>query len=729
MVWNPPADDPRKISIASYYGALEPYVAIYEKQFQPDTGRPDQYAYEAVTIFSAAWKATREAAYADLAVTATRAFCKWLDTDTQAQVKAAAGGRPNIGSYWLPMCANFVLAMDTMAGTPQKDQIKALLAPSLGHRADAFPIYWEKGAMNRTIMAAHWYDLALSLTPDLHQATALRIFADGIWNAWWPACDLDEDDSHYSTVLDLLLLDSWCRLRQTDWWRNTAMGANLWRHYCEEITNDGTLPAYGDGGVHGYYFPALRFAELAASRTRERRYKWLAHRAFWNGRDRMAELQSKIGYTCAIELALAYQVADDTVTETPPAAGLTVTQRRSRERTDWSAPNFSGPFFTLHDWTASKVIFRSGPSETDHCLIVQAASAAGHGHPDAGNIAHYSGDWSQYLCHGVTRLDHYLEHHNLPVLQDPAVSIPESQGYMLPFVSEATSVPVYGSAPDAGYARVHIGEYPGITPTEAWWQQIRGLRSGYPPPHAIGYKNWPVRVDRSVLFVNNAFTLVRDLISFSLDASAVVGQNWITGDNMDTPGPNWVNTRIPVLYGHPYETPPLAPVEQGNGELLIWIVPDGAATMQVVHGPRNSWFGNYYINLPNRVWSPRAGDWKQGQQLPYATLLMPHPPSVPAADLATAIDVIRHDQTATILHIRSGSASRILAVSNQRAAIDVPPFMLNAEAAVVTFSNGVPSRLSAWRISKLTMGGATLLDLPDPADISITDFRPGTPLA
>jgi hypothetical protein len=708
--------------MASYYDAMkrDPYAQLYEKRYQSDPDKPDEYGYNAVTIFAADWKATRKSYYAELALRATRAFCKYFDTETNSG--------PTDGKYRLDLCANFNLAMITLAGTPQHDQMVALLGASLGHRADAFPIYPKRGAYNTTIMPAHWYELALKLKPDLHNASQLRAYIEDIWNSWWPLRDIDEDSSHYTTDIDLLVLDSWCRLRGVDWWRDTD-GRNLWRHYCESITNDGTLPAYGDGGVHGYYFKAVRFAELTAARTRDGRYKWLAHRAFWNGRDRIKKLEQGIGPTCSLELALAYQVADDTVTEVPPKPGLFITRRRFREKTDWTVPKFVGPYFLLHDWAPSKIIFRSGSTHEDHYMMVQAANQAGHGHPDSGVISHYSGNWSYFLCYGAGRLDYYMEHYNVLMLQDPSVSVPEQAGHTLRLVSEGTSVPVSGSAPDASYARVHIQEYPGVIPTDEAWQKIRKLRSGYAPPRAIGYKNWPARLDRCVLFVNNSYALVRDRVQFSLNVTATVGQNW-TMDQMDPPGLNWANIRIPLLYGSLATKPPLAPIEGGAGELLIWMVPDGVNKLQVVKGPRNSWYSPKnpeYINLPNRVWSPRSGNWTKGQELAFATLLLPHAPADRAAQLAASIKSLRHDNEATVIQVGNAGSSRILAINNGNSEVSVGPFGVKAEAAVLTVVNRQPARLSAWRATRVVLHNSTLLDVATPTDISITNFGPKPP--
>ena len=71
------------------------------------------------------------------------------------------------------------------------------------------------------------------------------------------------------------------------------------------------------------------------------------------------------------------------------------------------------------------------------------------------------------------------------------------------------------------------------------------LRSGSlaGPEQAVGYRigGW---LDRSVVFANHRFTVVRDRIVLTAQADAQLGQNWTSGQ-MGLPGTHWVNVWTP----------------------------------------------------------------------------------------------------------------------------------------------------------------------------------------
>jgi hypothetical protein len=175
-----------------------------------------------------------------------------------------------------------------------EDGVKIVLIPvfgeSIGKRANAWPLYPQKNGTNLgPLCPALWYDLALKYSPTpIPRAAELKAYADAIWKDWRKCADTDEDDPNY-TMADLLVCEAWCRLRCFEWWkdRHTSL---MWLDYAEQVGNDGAWPAYGDGGNIGRYFTALFACELAAKHTRDGRYRWFAHRAFWNGRERHYQL-------------------------------------------------------------------------------------------------------------------------------------------------------------------------------------------------------------------------------------------------------------------------------------------------------------------------------------------------------------------------------------------------------------------------------------------------------
>src|SRR5262249_24269797 len=144
-------------------------------------------------------------------------------------------------------------------------------------------------------------------------------------------------------------------------------------------------------GTPGQYFRGLVCAELAARRTQHGRYKWLAHRAFWRGRDHLLALRGGTNMN-EVYTALAYLHADDSIQEQACPVGVTLRQRQWRDLSpvETRQPPFNGRwFFFQPKLTPSKLIFRAGMSPTDACLVMQAGQRGGHGHMDAGAITYY----------------------------------------------------------------------------------------------------------------------------------------------------------------------------------------------------------------------------------------------------------------------------------------------------------------------------------------------------
>src|SRR5262249_23805 len=196
-------------------------------------------------------------------------------------------GYYRLGKEW----AYTFAAIQYTKGTPQYDTMMAAMWTILGQIVDTWPILDADGATFDLFATAFWYDGALKYyhyynpTLTLVHTAQLELFPDKTWNEWAAYQDTDEDDPDYGTG-SLLILDAWCQLPT----RSFPADFRLWRHYAEQIANDGSYPAYGDAGTPGQYFRSLVCAELAARRTQDGRYKWLAHRAFWRGRDHLLAL-------------------------------------------------------------------------------------------------------------------------------------------------------------------------------------------------------------------------------------------------------------------------------------------------------------------------------------------------------------------------------------------------------------------------------------------------------
>ena len=453
-------------------------------------------------------------------------------------------------------------------------------------------------------------------------------------------------------------------------------------------------------------------AELAVTRCHDGQAQWFAHRAFFNGRDRIKQMCAGIGSMSYTYLAMSYLLADDSVPETPPQAGLTVSQLRYHLVNDFNSRGPRMVLFTLENhWAPSKLMFRAGPQETDQYLLVQAAGQSGHGHPDTGAILQYSGDYAFYLVSGMTRLDHDMEQHNLFVLRDPVKDKPWNAA----FTAEDYAVPVSGQSPEGAYGRIHIQEAPGVN-VEETWKQVQAWRGGGYAPHlACGYKNWPVRLDRSIVFVNNQFAVVRDVMIPTVACQAQVGQNWVVGNFGPTVGANWVNvwTRNP-LSGYYYSAVPTpdgkftggAPIFTAQRDLLVWFAPRADGVMQLVQGAGYSWYGHYFQNLANRVWYPRTGEWEPGQPQAFTTVLLPHVPVADPGPLADRISLIKDTPEVTAVQVQDAAGgSRTLALNSSGKTVTVGTLTTDAEAVLITRAAGKRATLSAWHATSVQYNG------------------------
>ncbi|MHB9027073.1 MAG: hypothetical protein ACYC7E_23295 [Armatimonadota bacterium] len=729
--FKPPSGDPAKIAKYDYIEAIKAYpgIAYYEQLYAKDPIKPDSNAPDAVPILVAFYKATGDRKYLELTERAVKAYSLFIDDEIAKDPKTP----PGIDRYWTWSYSFVYVPLLELQGTPEFDRMMATWGKSLMARAVAWPLPPGNVCANGMYTyPAIWYELAVKYGPAGPRTQELRDYADSIWNCWWSYRDINEDDPNY-TLGDLVVNHAVCLVRGVKWWED-AEGRLLWRDFAEQAGNDGSWPAYGDGGNLGRYSASAMIGELTARYLRDGRYKWLAHRGFWNARERLPQLCCGIGYMNQTYLAMAYLFADETVKETPPTAGVTLTQRHWRDLTPDNI-RLGGQWFTLQKkLTPARIIFRAGPRETDDYLLVQAAQQGGHGHTDAGALSCYGGGLAYYLNYATVRLDLCMEAHNLFTLRDPAIPGPWPGKWNYQCTTEAVSVPTIGTAADASYARVHIREYPGTVTTAESWEEVKHWKGVWNKPQAIGYKNWPVRLDRSVLFVNNKFTVVRDVTSWLAPAQAQMGPNWTFGE-LGSAGTNWVNVWMPkFLNGHfasevknaENRWVMLAPVETAPRDLLIWFAPQPGATLTVekLNSMREQVQaigcyvkGNSYLNLPQRAWYTHTGDWKPGEPQAFTTVLMPHAPQVNAAALAAGIKALAAPPGCTALKITDGDTQRLIILNNSGKSVTVEKLATDAEAAILTLVKGKPTRLSAWQATTAVLNGKTLAKTAKAGDV------------
>ncbi|HEY2630053.1 MAG TPA: hypothetical protein VGI57_13060, partial [Usitatibacter sp.] len=145
------------------------------------------------------------------------------------------------------------------------------------------------------------------------------------------------------------------------------------------------------------------------------------------------------------------------------------------------------------------------------------------------------------------------------------------------------------------------------------------------------------------------------------------------------------------------------PVSLGDDGLLIWFAPFAGGAMNAVEGPKHSTYNNNFINLPNRAWYPRLGNWEAGTALAFTTVLVAHRPDENVKDLAAGISVAADDASATVLRIKLRGQEYVVAMNAPGHEVTSSSFRSSAEAAVLREGAGGNS-FASWG------GGESFLD-------------------
>jgi hypothetical protein len=340
-----------------------------------------------------------------------------------------------------------------------------------------------------------------------------------------------------------------------------------------------------------------------------------------------------------------------------------------------------------------------------------------------------TGDLAYYLTYATHRMDHFMEAHNLFTLREPPYDKPWGGRWYGLEVTENVSVPVSGQSREGSYARVHVEEYPDTPATPERWTEMHQYKSIWPPIKAIGYKGWPVRLDRCVLFVNNHFSVVRDVTNWQLPVTAQIGPNWTFGE-LGSAGANWVNVWAPpILSGHfNYDVQVngrsvrLAPMDSAPRDLLIWFAPrsDGALVIEKLIGDRSgieAYAKAKHNNLPLRAWYTATGAWQPAQPQAFTTVLMPHAPGMDTAKLAGTISVELDSPGCTVLRVVDGDTVYLAVLNSGGKPLTVKGLTTDAEAALLTAVKGKLASLAAWQATLVSFNGKVLRKAALPGDV------------
>ncbi len=690
--------------------------------------------YEALPVFVAMHQATGRTEYLDDIVQGMHRFAGAI----YQEIADLNGGVPAYNTYWHYEYAMMYRELLHVIGTEQGDAAMDEFTSALAARAAAWGTTTaaRDGVYNMTLAAAFWFDLVLRTHPEVSNAADLQAYVDEVWTEFWATQDHNEDDHWYGTA-DLAVLDAWLDLRGIDWSQYPSI-SRLFEEIGYAIGNDGTPAAWGDGSHLGAYFPVMAVAERLAAKRDDGVAKWLAHCAFWRGRNELATLSAGLGYANSMYAAMAYIEADDTVREIPPPPAV-VLERHARQLTPGEVRYSPGRWFdVLAASVPAKTVLRAGSDDSSPFLILQTGQQAGHGHPDSLNIRHYGMDGSYLLYSGEVRMDTWNEENNVLLLRPMGTGVPWAGTYASLYTTEDVAVPITGSSTTGTFARATVRENEGAVISDTSVSDVLNMVSmtGYAPERAAGYRGWPARVTRDTLLLSDGILVVRDSLHSSATMGARIGQNWVFGV-LGEVGSNWVNTWAQKdqsgWFGHTFaDHTPLAPVHSKATDTLIWFQPSSEASLEIERLSYSRFLAapegltlkmpppNYpeFLNTPFRTWYWK--DVPDVQTLAFATVFVPHSPFVDAASLASGIRDTGSTTDYSALQIPAAAGEVRTVYLDMRDGIHANGILeTDAPCAEMRIAVSGDVTLSLWHATHAAIGGYRLLDVATPDDVVI----------
>jgi hypothetical protein len=431
--------------------------------------------------------------------------------------------------------------------------------------------------------------------------------------------------------------------------------------YVEMVAPGGACPPFASGNGWHEVGMGMWAYELLSRVTRDGRFRWSSHRIaeYYTNHLDARFLQYHISYNAARNnFAVAYLLADDTVTPKAPPAGSRVTWRHPNVPTTPEQKAHGGFWIDSMDgsrWIPDKVIMSSGNDAQSLWALVELLPLAGHGGELPGNI-HALMQQDAALLAGQGYFD------NTPDLQN-ILWIEDLDGVPASLSPLATTVPLYVDDPAFTFARVS-------TP---------------------GYQHLPVTYTRDLLFVKNGFLVVKDRARFDATMKVRLGPCYNTRILGPECGANWFNSYYDRLY---YTAMGLGregqAIRNPAWDLLVYFSPRAGRAHTVTDRYAENPFRGSPIQL-RQTWSGMA---RQGQEVTFTSVLLPHAPTLkPSALLAPPdgkepprIEVVRDDDHLTVLKVISemDRATTWVMLNATGARAQAGPLDSDAQLALVT---------------------------------------------
>ncbi len=454
-------------------------------------------------------------------------------------------------------------------------------------------------------LAASWY-------PDIPEAPDWLRYSNAVYGDWWRYRDLPGNDTGYFYAgLGPLMIHAWLQ-GDDGFFRDPGM-QHVWDRLMYEVTPDGAVcPWAASNGWNSSAATRIWMLELLASKTRDGRYRFVAHKLM-NYLRYQSQVYQSPGYfkhnDSAPAVAMAALFADDSVRPQEPETGSRVLYRNETltlKHPKAGAERYLGPldpdpdrghvchYTVLTDRVMpAKLVLRSGWDPGDLFAIIELYPRIGHMH-DSLNPGAILGmtRWGAPLTHELnTKFG----------AEGCRLSISDPQG------TAAMKRNPDDSLRDPYLMEVDVAEF----------EERR--RATIAKVTFTDYMGFPINYTKEVIFAKNRFLAVREIIEFKEEFEASVAAVFNT-QNIDRVGKHWANTFFNEARTHSVGTAFRVP----GYDLLVFFAPLEQARLTIrdrtIREARA-------ILVPGQIRYERQNRGQVGQKWHFTQLYYPHPPN------------------------------------------------------------------------------------------------------
>jgi hypothetical protein len=554
----------------------------------------------------------------------------------------------------------------------------------------------EYGAFNRAFHAAVTGEALLLLIPDAPDADKWRKFKEQIWDYWWRFRDTDESTDHYNALWFRYLLQ-WVEMRGCDetFWSDPGV-RRLFERYLYQVFPMGAFPHYSDScGWNVSWGHWVYLFESCATRYRDGRFKWAAHRLYDYGVNRIEKLTSwsYTGSEAGWSLLKASTVADDSVPERPREFDVAVLMRHKAVQRTEAERIATRQFFDLvPEMAPDKLVFYGSSDRDALSMMVDVVGDAGHSHARRPAILALA-DHQSVLLMSLGYVERLPEDHDIPLVADyegyPYDNTPYHQKSDNNRVEEATALDLGAAA----YGRIRVANYQG----------------------------YPATLVRQIVFVKQAGVVVKDTLTMDLDLKVRWSPVYRARNVGPDHGDHWINTYVGEwvpLRGIGRAAPALTRWRNSPRDLMIYFLPNPQGKLELVDEREK----DPTLSLPLRVQYTLRQDLKAGRPATAVALLVPHTPS-DAAPLARQVRVLVNEPARTVVEFADDGGARNLVVLNPSGErVEADGLSTDARVACIRHRAGKVSAVAADGAKTLRFCGQ---DLADQAPLAAEHLVPG----